>query len=45
MEELKDEADFELAEGGELVVVEGVEGVALKVDLARGGGVEGTEDM
>jgi hypothetical protein len=45
VEELKDEADLELAEGGEFVVVKGMEGVAFKVDLARGGGVEGTEDM
>jgi hypothetical protein len=45
MEELEDEADLELAQGGELIVVKGMEGVPLKVDLAGGGCVEGTEDM
>lgn len=45
MEELEDEANFKLAQGGELVVIKGVEGVAFEVDLARGGGIESAEDM
>ena len=45
MEELEDEADFELAKAGEGVVVHGVEGQAINVGLARSGGIEGTEDM
>ena len=45
MEKLEHEANLELPEGGELVVVQGVEGMAFKVDLAGGRGVEGSEDV
>jgi hypothetical protein len=45
VEELEDEADFELAQAGEGVVVHGVEGQAFEVDLAGGGGVERAEDV
>ena len=45
MEKLEYEADLELPEGGELVIVQGVEGVAFEVDLAGGGGVESAEDV
>ena len=33
MEELKNKADFQAAEGGEFVIVEGVKGMTLEVDL------------
>jgi len=45
VEELKDEADFELAQAGEGVVVHGVEREAVDVHLAGAGGVEGAEDV
>jgi hypothetical protein len=45
VEKLEDKADLELAEGGELVVVEGVKGMALEIDLAGGGSVEGAENV
>ena len=45
MEELKNKADFQAAEGGELVIVEGVKGMTFEVDLAGGRGIEGAEKM
>ena len=45
VEELEDEADLELAQAGEGVVVHGVEREAVDVHLAGAGGVEGAEDV
>ena len=45
VKKLKNESDPELAEGSELVVVEGMERMALEVDLTGGGRVEGSEDV
>jgi len=45
VKELEDEADSESSEGGQFVVVKGVEGVSFEIGLARSGGVEGSEDM
>ena len=45
MEELENEADSESSEGGQFVVVKGVEGMSFEISLARSGGIEGSEDM
>ena len=45
MEELENEADSESSEGGQFVVVKGVEGMSFEIGLARSGGIEGSEDM
>ena len=45
MEELENEADSESSEGGQFVVVKGVEGMSFEIGLARSGGVESSEDM
>jgi len=45
VEELENKADSESSEGGQFVVVKGVEGVSFEIGLARSGGVEGSEDM
>jgi len=45
MKKLEHEADFKTAKGGELGVIQGVEGVTFEVGLAGGGSVEGSENM
>jgi len=45
VEELENEADSESSEGGQFVVVKGVEGMSFEISLARSGGIEGSEDM
>lgn len=45
VEELENEADFKASEGGQFVVVQGVEGMSFEISLARSGGVEGSKDM
>ena len=45
VEELKNESDFKASEGGQFIVVKGVEGMSFEVSLARGGGVECSKDM
>lgn len=45
MKKLEHKADFETAEGGELGVIQGVEGVTFEVGLTSRGCVECSEDM
>lgn len=45
MKELEDEADFQPSECGEFIVVEGVKGMAFKVDLTGGRNIESAEKM
>lgn len=45
VEELENKTDFQLAEAGEGIVVHGVDGKALQVNLTGSGGIEGSKNV